>query len=141
MKIIAEIGSVHDGNLKFANTEHNLNNFLDENYLNKIKDRKIWCGASTHSSEEIICAKAHKVIRKNHESLLTIIIPRHIHRVKKIKSDLEKMNLKICLYSDFNKINDNIDILLVSNSKKCFSWWVIDKTWRTKSYRAIQAGL
>ena len=101
------------GNLKFANTEHNLNNFLDENYLNKIKDRKIWCGASTHSSEEIICAKAHKVIRKNHESLLTIIIPRHIHRVKKIKSDLEKMNLKICLYSDFNKINDNIDILLV----------------------------
>ena len=34
--------------------------------------------------EEIICADVHKKLKLKHKSLLTIIIPRHIHRVLQI---------------------------------------------------------
>ena len=52
------------GNLKFSNIKNNLNNKPDEFLLNKIKNRKIWCAASTHPNEEIICGKSHLKIKK-----------------------------------------------------------------------------
>ena len=112
------------GNLKFANTETKTNNSLDIKYLNKIGDRKIWCAASTHSSEEIFCAKTHLLLKKKYDDILTIIIPRHIDRIERIKSELEKLNLKTCLYSKFDEINVKTDILLIDaygESSKFFS--------------------
>ena len=101
------------GNLKFAKIKSNFENKLDSTFLNKIKNRKIWCAASTHPSEEIFCAKTHLELKKTYKNILTIIIPRHIDRVKTIFEDLSNLNLKIILYSDRNQINDNTDILLI----------------------------
>jgi len=42
------------------------------------KSKKIWCAASTHDSEEKICALTHKKLKNKYSNLLTIIIPRHI---------------------------------------------------------------
>ncbi len=97
------------GNLKFA--EHD-NEKIDK--LNhKFKDRKIWIASSTHSDEEIFCAKTHKELKKKVKNLLTIIIPRHVHRVKEIKSKLENLNLNVINHSSNKKNLKNIDIYIV----------------------------
>tara|TARA_Y100000590_G_scaffold464722_1_gene634878 strand:- start:1929 stop:3188 length:1260 start_codon:yes stop_codon:yes gene_type:complete len=101
------------GNLKFTTTEKNLNNKLDNNYLINFKNRKIWCAASTHPTEEIFCAKTHLLLKTKYNNILTIIIPRHINRIAEIKKELEKLNLKISLYSKANEFNSTTDILLI----------------------------
>ena len=101
------------GNLKFAKTTSNINDNPNSILLDKIKNRKIWCAASTHQTEEIFCAKTHLELKKRYKNILTIIIPRHVDRTKKIIQELSKLELKITCYSDFNEINDNTDILLI----------------------------
>ena len=83
-----EIGRVnkisHLGNLKFAeNYDENLNK-VDINIKKELTKKKIWVASSTHKSEELLCAKAHTLLRKKVKNLITIIIPRHIHRSKDI---------------------------------------------------------
>jgi len=101
------------GNLKFSGQRKNYQSNLDAIFLNKIKNRKIWCAASTHKSEEIFCAKSHLEIKKTYNNILTIIIPRHIGRIKSIINDLKYLNLKIKVYSKFHEIESDTDILLV----------------------------
>ena len=97
------------GNLKFAeNDNEKINKFN-----NKFKKKKIWIASSTHSDEEIFCAKAHIELKKKVKGLLTIIIPRHIHRVKEIKSKLENLNLKVITHSSNKENLKNIDIYIV----------------------------
>ena len=115
------------GNLKFSNIKNNSNNKLDSFLLDKIKDRKIWCATSTHPNEEIICAKSHLLIKKNYNNILTIIIPRHIDRVKKITKELSKLNLKVSLYSQADQINISTDILLVDSYGEVSKFFNISK--------------
>ena len=97
------------GNLKFAENVNEKINKLN----NKFKKKKIWIASSTHSDEEIFCAKAHIELKKKVKGLLTIIIPRHIHRVKEIKSKLENLNLKVITHSSNKENLKNIDIYIV----------------------------
>jgi len=115
------------GNLKFARTKSNFENKLDSTFLNKIKNRKIWCAASTHPSEEMFCAKTHLKLKKTYENILTIIIPRHIDRVKTIFEDLSNFNLKITLYSNWNQINDSTDILIINTYGEAVKLYEISK--------------
>ena len=115
------------GNLKFSNTEHNKKKELDLDILNKIDHRKIWCASSTHQNEEISCAKTHLKIKEKYKNILTIIIPRHINRVKKIKYDLEKLNLKIILSSNLKKINNETDIILVDSYGETLKFYNVAK--------------
>jgi len=115
LKILGARNIKSYGNLKFANTKSNSNNKLDSVYLSKIKDRKIWCAASTHPSEETFCAKTHLELKKTYGNILTIIIPRHIDRIKKINEELSNLNLKIALYSNFDQLSIDTDILLIDS--------------------------
>ena len=75
------------GNLKFIES-HNLEEKNKIKTLKKIfQNKKIWVASSTHKSEEEFCARAHIELKKKFKNLVTIIIPRHIHRVPKIISD------------------------------------------------------
>ena len=65
LKIMGARNIKNYGNLKFSYTKNNLNNNLDSEFLDKIKNRKIWCAASTHPTEEILCGKSHLKIKKN----------------------------------------------------------------------------
>ena len=101
------------GNLKFAeNYEENLVK-LNNKIRNEFKKKKIWVASSTHEPEEIFCAKTHLELRKKYKNLLTIIIPRHVHRANSIISELKKIDLKIHLHSSGSKNLKNIDIYLV----------------------------
>jgi len=101
------------GNLKFSNTKSNTETKLNPTLLNKIISRKIWCAASTHPSEETFCAKTHIMLKKTYGNILTIIVPRHVERSKTIQSELSNLNLKIVLYSNFELISNDTDILLI----------------------------
>ena len=101
------------GNLKFAeNYEENFVK-LNNKIRNEFKKKKIWVASSTHEPEEIFCAKTHLELRKKYKNLLTIIIPRHIHRTNSIISELKKIDLKIHLHSSGSKNLRNTDIYLV----------------------------
>ena len=115
LKILGAKNIKNYGNLKFSNIKNDLNNRLDSSFLSKINDRKIWCAAITHSPEELLCAKSHLIIKKNYNNILTIIIPRHIDRIKKINKELLNLNLKVSLFSKFDQMNINTDILLVDS--------------------------
>tara|TARA_B100000900_G_C20578300_1_gene716298 strand:+ start:921 stop:2171 length:1251 start_codon:yes stop_codon:yes gene_type:complete len=101
------------GNLKF--TENNENKkYNKKNKLTlKFKRRKVWIASSTHADEEIFCAKTHIELKKKVKNLITIIIPRHIHRVNEITSNLEKLNLKVSSHSSNIKNLKNTDIYIV----------------------------
>ena len=103
------------GNLKFAQIKNYNSNKLVSNLTNEFKKRKIWVASSTHYPEEIFCAKAHIYLKKKHKDLLTIIIPRHIHRANEITSDLNNLGLKVALHSFNNKKLKNVDIYLVDS--------------------------
>jgi len=127
LKILGAKNIKNYGNLKFAKIKSNFNNKLDSTFLNKIENRKIWCAASTHPSEEIFCAKTHLELKKTYKNILTIIVPRHIDRVETIFKDLSNLNLKIVLYSDWSKITNSTDILLINTYGETLKLYNISK--------------
>ena len=101
------------GNLKFSeNSDENLNN-ISKKLKSELDKKKIWVASSTHKTEEIFCAKAHLKLKKKITNLLTIIIPRHIHRANEITNQIKNLNLKIALHSSQPKNLKNVDIYLV----------------------------
>ena len=84
------------------------------NKLNfRFKSKKIWVASSTHSDEEIFCGKTHIELKNKIKNLLTILIPRHIHRAQEIKSELESLRLNVATHSSNTKNLKNIDIYIV----------------------------
>ena len=127
LKVLGAKNIKNYGNLKFSNIINKQTKKLDNNLLNKIEKRKIWCAASTHPSEEILCVNSHLQIKKKINNILTIIIPRHIERVEKIKNELKKFNLKIILSSDIDQMDDTTDILLVNSYGETLKYFNISK--------------
>jgi 3-deoxy-D-manno-octulosonic-acid transferase len=101
------------GNLKFSEIDDEMENKISNNLRFQFRKRKVWVASSTHAKEEIFCAKTHIELKKREKNLLTIIIPRHIHRVKEIVPSIEKLGLKVIKYSSNNKDLKKTDIFMV----------------------------
>ena len=128
LKILGAKNIKNYGNLKFSQTKKNSSNKLDLSLSNKIKNRKIWCAASTHPTEEILCAKSHLKIKKNYNNVLTIIIPRHIDRAEKINAELSNLNLlKVAFYSKLDQMDENTDILIIDSYGESLKFYNISK--------------
>ena len=127
LKILGAKNIKNYGNLKFSKIKTELNNKLDSDFFNKIENRKIWCGASTHPTEEILCAKSHLKIKEKYKNILTIIIPRHIDRIKTIYGELSKLNLKIVLSSNLSQIDAKTDVILVDSYGESLKFYNISK--------------
>ena len=110
------------GNLKFSQTEQN-EELLDKKINNFFASKKIWSAASTHDTEEKVCAIVHKKLKIKYKNLVTIIIPRHIHRTNKIIDNLKNLNLKIHLHDSNKKIEKDTDIYLVNSFGKTKSFF------------------
>jgi len=115
------------GNIKFSSAINSLNKELDSSLLNKLRDRKIWCAASTHPTEELACAHSHLKIKQYYENILTIIIPRHVERVQKINKELLNLNLNVILSSKTDQLNSQTDILLVDSYGETSKFYNISK--------------
>ena len=105
------------GNLKFSQSEQE-NIKIDDKFKKFISTKKVWCASSTHNSEELFCGLVHKKLKKKYKNLLTIIIPRHIERVNKIKNELKELHLKIHTHSSSKKIDKDTDIYIVNTYGK-----------------------
>ena len=127
LKILGAKNIKNYGNLKFSKIKTELNNKLDSDFLIKIENRKIWCGASTHPPEEILCAKSHLKIKEKYKNILTIIIPRHIDRIKTIYEELSKLNLKIVLSSNLSQVDAKTDVILVDSYGESLKFYNISK--------------
>ena len=102
------------GNLKYYGKKNNQKE--DTKLLkNKFKNHKVWCAASTHNDEEILIGKLHKRLKKKERKLITIIIPRHINRIDKIKSDLNNLDLNYITHSLNQKLRKDTDVYLVDS--------------------------
>ena len=100
------------GNIKFAEYD-DAKQSLDRKLDIELKNKKFWVASSTHNLEEIFCAKTHIILKRKYTDLITIIIPRHVHRVREIVSELEKLKLKVNIHSLRPKNLKNTDIYIV----------------------------
>ena len=114
------------GNLKFSQSE-NQSIKVDKNLKKLLKRTNSWCASSTHYNEEKYCGITHLKLKKKYKDLLTIIIPRHVDRVDKIKSDLNSLNLNVHLDHPKRKIKSNTDIYLINSYGKTKSIFKICK--------------
>ena len=102
------------GNLKFSESRSQLkykSNFEIKKLLKKKKI--IFIAISTHNGEELLCAKVHDSLKKKYKNIVSIIIPRHIHRAKEIKKELNLIGLNVYLHSSNKLLRDDTDIYLV----------------------------
>ena len=101
------------GNLKFFEDKKIVHKKFDNQIKNKFKKYKICIAASTHAGEEIFAAQTHILLKKKNKNLITIIIPRHVHRVDEINNELKKLNLNTTYHSAKEKNLKDIDIYIV----------------------------
>ena len=67
----------------------------------------------------------HNKLKKKYKNLLTVIIPRHIHRKEQIIDQLLELGLKIHIHEPKSKINKETDIYLVNSFGKTKSFYSI----------------
>ncbi len=109
------------GNLKyFGKSKKKL---IDNNLKNKFSKKVLWCAASTHDEEEIFVGKVHKELKLIKKNFLTIIIPRHVNRKKRIVNDLKKIGLKTQIHSNSTKLKKNTDIYLVDTYGEAYKFY------------------
>ena len=101
------------GNLKFVenNFEKQISN--NKNFRLIFQNKKVWVASSTHKNEEIFCARAHIELKKQNKKLITIIIPRHVHRTEGIVKDIQNLGLSTALHSSNNSNLKDKDIYIV----------------------------
>ena len=103
----------HIGNLKFIeNPEENFE-IKNKKLKSELNKNKIWVASSTHKNEEVFCANAHKELKKKNKNLITIIIPRHVHRANEIGLEMREIDLNVAYHSSKIKTLKNIDIYIV----------------------------
>lgn len=99
IKLIHEINAVdiHNDNEKF------------------LLSNKFWIAASTHEGEEELCLKTHLLLKEKEKNFFTIIAPRHIQRVHKIKSLCRKFNLSAQILNYGDLIDPNSEIIILNS--------------------------
>ena len=104
---------VFNGNIKLVSENKNSQyKNLNKNFLIK---KKLWLAASIHVGEEIFCIKTHLKIKEKFNDLITIIAPRHLDNIQKIKSKCEKLNLKVEVLNKDEKISKGKEIILIND--------------------------
>ena len=101
------------GNLKFIEDDEKNVKKPQKKLISYFENRNVWVASSTHQYEEMFCAKTHIELKKKYKNLITIIIPRHIHRSNKIVSEIQKLNLNVIKHSSKLKNLKKVDIYIV----------------------------
>tara|TARA_Y100001935_G_scaffold251811_1_gene254517 strand:+ start:504 stop:1769 length:1266 start_codon:yes stop_codon:yes gene_type:complete len=102
------------GNLKFSENPDDSFDKINKKLKSELNKKKVWVASSTHNEEEIICAKAHLKLKKNIKNLLTIIIPRHVHRANDIADSIKNLKLNVAFHNSKRESLKGIDIYIVN---------------------------
>jgi len=128
LKILGAKNIKKIGNLKFANSQIELKS-KQSNKIKKFLNNKkiIFSAISTHDGEEVFCGKVHSNLKKKYRNIISIIIPRHIHRANEIKEQLNSNDLNVHLHSSNRPINRETDIYLVDTFGETKSFLKLSK--------------
>jgi 3-deoxy-D-manno-octulosonic-acid transferase len=87
------------------------------NNLNKkiLSERNFWFAASTHKNEDVLCLKVHSMLKERYKDIITVIAPRHIKRVKNIKTICESLNLNVQVLNKEDVISNNKEIIIINS--------------------------
>ena len=110
------------GNIKYCSNLQNINSGKNLK-INIEENNKIWCAISTHPDEEIFCAEVHEILKKTYKKVKTIIVPRHINRIKDIYFVMNKMGLKTQIKNENDSIDENSEIILVNYYGSVFKYY------------------
>ncbi|MBC8302391.1 MAG: 3-deoxy-D-manno-octulosonic acid transferase [Pelagibacterales bacterium] len=128
LKILGAKNIKKIGNLKFSQSNSKLKNKSNSKIKKIFKKKKIIFSAiSTHKGEELFCGKVHANLKKKYENIISIIIPRHIHRAHEIKQELISNGLNVHLHTSKKQINSDTDIYLVDTFGETKSFLKLSK--------------
>ena len=103
----------HYGNIKLANkVEVSSIKNLNEKIL---KENKFWLAASTHQGEETLCLKVHLNLKKKFKEVITIIAPRHIARVEKIRELCNYFKFSSQILNEKDIIQKDKEIIIINS--------------------------
>ena len=91
------------------------------------KKKIVFTAISTHKGEELLCAKVHNNLKKKYKNIVSVIVPRHIHRADEIKEELNLNGLKVHFHSSNNTIKNDTDIYLVDTFGETKSFLKLSK--------------
>jgi 3-deoxy-D-manno-octulosonic-acid transferase len=100
------------GNLKFDCEVLPVNNNSLEQLQHAIQERPLWLAASTHEGEEEIIFKSHIELKRQHQNLLTLIVPRHPARGAKLAAQAKALGLDVALRSNGDEPHAATDIYI-----------------------------
>jgi len=129
-KIIAEKVPIHICNtMKFDQIPDSQNqdkSKLLQQYFGNNK-HLIWTVGSTHTGEELLCAKIFKSLKTKFPNLHMILVPRHVERVPEIEKILQEQSLTYqLLQTTQNKTNKNhVEILLVNTTGELMNFYAM----------------
>ena len=101
------------GNIKLIN-QIDKQKIKNPNY-EILKKKRFWLAASIHEGEDAYCLKTHINLKKKYQDLITIIAPRHIHRVQSIKKLSCKYNLNTQVLNKDDLIEKDKEIILINS--------------------------
>ncbi len=128
LKILGSKNIKKIGNLKFSESSSDLKYNSNSKIKKLLKKKKIiFTAISTHSGEELLCAKVHVNLKKKYRNIISIIIPRHIHRAQEIKDELNQIGLNVYLHSSNKHFRNDTDIYLVDTFGETKSFLKLSK--------------
>ena len=100
------------GNIKLIDQidEKNIENINKDFLLQK----RFWFAASIHKEEDAFCLKTHLKLKEKFKDIITIIAPRHIEMIEKIKILSEKLKLKPQVLSKNESILEDKEIIIIN---------------------------
>ncbi len=114
------------GNIKFCSKISVKKDYSNLNLI--FKDYFIWCAASTHPGEEKIILKTHSLLKQKGYKILTIIIPRHVNRTKKISNLSNSFKLESKIINKFDEISEKCEILIINSFGEMINYFHICKS-------------
>ncbi|WP_267552941.1 lipid IV(A) 3-deoxy-D-manno-octulosonic acid transferase [Rhizobium rhizogenes] len=102
---------IKSGNLKVDTDAPSYDAPTLAGYMKQIGDRKTWAAVSTFEGEEGAAASVHTML-KEHNSQLTILVPRHPERCDAIEAMLVEQGLKVARRTRNDILSPDVDVFL-----------------------------
>ncbi len=103
----------YEGNIKLIN-QIKIEDIKNENSDLLLKSR-FWVAASIHREEDLFCLKTHLELKKKFNDIKTILAPRHLDRVEKIKSLFESYGIKTQILNSDERILNNSEVIIINS--------------------------
>ena len=103
----------YEGNIKFVKRSEDWK--FNEKNTETLTNSRLWVAASIHKEEDIFCLKTHLELKKKFDDIVTIIAPRHIDRVNKIKLLCDDFKLKTQILNKEDIISKDKEIIIINS--------------------------